>query len=96
MNTRNNYKIFSWKNVMLMTVICGLSILYVSQHIVITRMGFQIRQEEMRLEKLLDEKARLMSVVSSLESPTHIQKMIADTNLNLELSKKPRVVKVKL
>ena len=80
----------------IMVAVTGLSILYVSQRILITDLGYQIRREEVRLDKLLDEKARLMSLISSLESPSNIQRIVADSKLSLEHSKNPKVVKVKL
>lgn len=93
---KNKKKLLNIKFVMMMVALTGLSILYVSQRIVITNLGYQVRKEEVRLDKLLDEKARLMSMISSLESPSNIQRIVADSKLSLEHSKNPKVVRVKL
>ena len=93
---KNKTKFLNMKFIGIMVAVTGLSILYVSQRILITDLGYQIRREEVRLDKLLDEKARLMSLISSLESPSNIQRIVADSKLSLEHSKNPKVVKVKL
>ena len=93
---KNKTKLLNIKFVAMMVGLTVLSILYVFQRISITDLGYQIRKEEVRLEKLLDEKARLMSMISSLESPSNIQRIVADSKLSLEHSKNPKVVKVKL
>ena len=93
---RNKTKFLNMKFVFVMAAITGLSILYVFQRIMITDLGYQIRKEEVRLEKLLDEKARMMSMLSALESPSNIQRIVADSKLSLEHSKNPKVVKVQL
>lgn len=93
---KNKTKFLNMKFIGIMVAVTGLSILYVSQRILITDLGYQIRKEEVRLDKLLDEKARLMSLISSLESPSNIQRIVADSKSSLEHSKNPKVVKVKL
>lgn len=93
---KNKTKFLNMKFIGIMVIVTGLSILYVSQRILITDLGYQIRKEEVRLDKLLDEKARLMSLISSLESPSNIQRIVADSKLSLEHSKNPKVVRVKL
>ena len=93
---KNKTKFLNMKFIGIMVAVTMLSILYVSQRILITDLGYQIRREEVRLDKLLDEKARLMSLISSLESPSNIQRIVADSKLSLEHSKNPKVVKVKL
>ena len=93
---KNKTKFLNMKFIGIMVAVTGLSILYVFQRIQITDLGYQVRKEEVRLDKLLDEKARLMSLISSLESPSNIQRIVADSKLSLEHSKNPKVVKVKL
>lgn len=93
---KNKAKFLNIKFVMIMVALTGLSILYVFQRIVITNLGYQIRKEEVRLEKLLDEKARLMSRISALESPSNIQRIVADSKMSLEHSRNPKVVRIKL
>ena len=93
---KNKTHFWNIRYVAIMAAVTGLSILYVSQRILITDLGYQIRKEEVRLEKLLDEKARLMSMISALESPSNIQRIVADSKLSLEHSKNPKVVRVKL
>lgn len=89
-------RVFSIKSFLIAASICGFSILYIFQHIVITKLGYQIRQDEIKYEGLCNEREKLLSMISSMESPANIQKMIADANLNLEPSKNPKVVRVKM
>lgn len=93
---QNSKRLLSVKSFLTVIAVCGFGILYVFQHIVITKLGYQIRRDELRYDSLANEKEKLLSMISSMESPSNIQKMIADANLNLELSKNPKVVRVKM
>jgi cell division protein FtsL len=83
------------KTFVVMVAVAVSALLYVWQHIVITKLGYRIHHDERKFEELIDEKARLQSRVSRMESPANIMKCLASANLELKPVKNPSVVRVR-
>lgn len=93
---KNSNGFFRISAFMIMIIISFVALLIVWQKLAITKLGFAIRENELKLEQLNDDKARLQCLIASMESPSNIQKLLAYLNLNLSQSKSPKVIKVKL
>ncbi len=91
-NIKNKVNFFTIKSLVLMAAICVVSVFYIWQHVTISQLGYKIRKDELKLESLLDDKARMELVISRLESPKNINKLLAMANIDLSLRKNPKVV----
>ena len=79
-----------------MFVLSVVALLYVWQHISIIRLGYEIKKKENFLEILIDEQARLESLVSKIESPANIEKKLVSSKMDLIPSKNIDVVHLHL
>ena len=94
-NKQKKEKFHTIKSVALMAVICVMAMFYIWQHIIVIQLGYKIKKNEIKLESLLDDKARMELVVSRLETPKNIEKLLAMANLNLSRVKNPKVIIVR-
>ena len=93
---RKNTWIRTMEGCIVLICLCGISLFYVWQHVSITRLGYQIHKEALRVEELENEKASLQSMISSIEAPASIQKKVLSDNPELSMSKRPNVIRIKI
>jgi hypothetical protein len=91
-----NTGFFTFKVFALMVFITIGAILYIWQRVAITQLGYRIAENEVKVEKLLDDKARYQSLIAKMESPSNINSLLASLNLNIGQNKNPKIIKVKL
>ncbi len=91
-NIKNKVNFFTIKSAVLMVAICVVAVFYIRQHVTIIQLGYKIKKDELKFERLLDDKARMELVISRLESPKNINKLLAMANIDLSLRKNPKVV----
>ncbi|MBN2144455.1 MAG: hypothetical protein JW774_07520 [Candidatus Aureabacteria bacterium] len=96
MEKRKNTWIRTMEGCIVLVCLCCISLFYVWQHISIVRLGYQIRKNEISFDELLNEKARLQSLVSAIESPANIEKKIMSENMQLNMSNKNQVIRMKI
>jgi cell division protein FtsB len=94
-NTTKSEKIATIENFGILFCICVLSLFYVWQHLAIVQLGYQVKKKENQLAQLTDERARLELQISRLESPSHIQGLLAQAHLNLVIANSMNVVRLK-
>jgi cell division protein FtsL len=83
------------ENLGILFFICVVSLFYVWEHLSIVQLGYQIKKLENQRTQAIDECSRLELQVSKLESPSNIQNLLANANLNLVIAKKMNVVCLK-
>jgi len=94
-NIKNKVNFFTIKSMVIMVAVCVISVFYIWQHITVIQLGYKIKKEELKLDRLLDDKARMELVISRLESPRNINKLLAMAKIDLSLRKNPKVVIIK-
>ncbi|EKD25787.1 MAG: hypothetical protein ACD_79C01510G0002 [uncultured bacterium] len=96
MKEKRNNSFMTFKTLLIMVLISVLGLVYVWQHVVITKLGYEIRKNEVAYNELVDERARLLSTVARMEAPSNINMLLASLNVDLKISKDPKVVRVKM
>lgn len=98
MRTKQDKKngFLTFKTFFIMIFFCVCSLLYIWQHIVIIQIGYKTHKNEIAFERLLDEKARMQSLVAQLETPSNIKYLLASNNIHLQSGNKQKIIKIKL
>ena len=94
-NKINAEKFVTIQNLGILFCLCILSLFYVWQHLAMVQLGYQIKKLENQMQQAIDERSRLESQVARLESPSNIQALLKEAELNLEIAKKMNVVRLK-
>ena len=77
----------SFRIIFLIALITFISLGYVHSEIEIIKLGYTVKSNHVKLTKLIDQNRILMYNVSSLKSPSYLEKALIAYNKSVELCK---------